>query len=209
MKINRTEKEWEKDLIEEYEKAWLNDNGNASLGEAIVRAVKRASIKVFDLEFDPEEPELRFCPNPECVSPGALRVQWSNVSGRVVCDGCSLEGPAGARCDAGKEDAEAEAVRLWNLLPRTQDEVPAKRPGGPELPKRIKVSATAWLQTADSDAAEDQVPLGILAREATARYNFVSVLLEYYDLHKGMETSEGRLLRNFAGLLRQEREKLR
>jgi hypothetical protein len=109
----------------------IADTGEA---EAIATLAEGAGV-----QWDPEEeePELRFCPNPECVSPGALRVQWSNVSGRVVCDGCSIEGPAGARYDAGKEDAEAEAVRLWNLLPRTQDEVPAKRPEEPELPERV------------------------------------------------------------------------
>jgi hypothetical protein len=93
-------------------------------------------------------------------------------------------------------------------------------PEEPELPERLRLETIGtgthddpWLVIAvpetDSDGFHDQGEANAYVLEQVARYNFVSVLLEYYDLHKGMETSEGRLLRNFAGLLSQEREKLR
>jgi hypothetical protein len=168
-------------------------------------------------QWDPEEPELRPCPNPECAKPRALRVQWLKARGRVVCDGCSAEGPAGRihRLDRGA--AEVEAIRLWNLLPRIQDEAPSSDPEEPELPERLRLETIGtgthddpWLVIAvpetDSDGYHDRGEANAYVPEQVACYNFVRRLhledLARRDLHdySPMYLSD---------LLRQEREKLR
>lgn len=60
--------------------------------------------------------DLRECPNPECGSTH-IEVIPSSWLAFVQCGECGMEGPRHYE----DEWCEAEAIRLWNLLPRRSD----------------------------------------------------------------------------------------
>ena len=61
-------------------------------------------------------PSLKPCPNPRCKDPKRVR-RSAYPTFRVCCEGCGMEGPM-----ALVKRTKAEAARLWNDLPRKEDE---------------------------------------------------------------------------------------
>lgn len=123
--------------------------------------------------WDPEV-DLRPCPNPECVGVAETKV-WPGRGWHATCEGCRTSGPY--------SDEEAEAIRLWNLLPRTQDEVPAGDPGERELPRKLKICTSSsndgraidlvWENSTFDDFEQHLA----VYREAAARYKAISEIL--------------------------------
>jgi len=60
--------------------------------------------------------ELKPCPNPECSADDSIDIQieHSPYNDWYTCFICGVQGPFG--------EGYKEAMRLWNLLPRLEDE---------------------------------------------------------------------------------------